>query len=69
MLSAFQRQDGVVSILGAGGFLEQKKVADAATKAGVKKFLSAEFSTNTLNGVAQGLGPGFQGRDEKTARA
>jgi hypothetical protein len=44
-------------------------VIDAATKAGVKKFLPAEFSTNTLNDVVQGLGPGFQGKEEKTAKA
>jgi NmrA-like family len=48
----------------AGGFLEQKKIIDAAIKAGVKKFLPLEFSTNTLSDTVQQLVPVFNGNKD-----
>jgi hypothetical protein len=64
LLSAFRGQDAVVSVVGAGGFLEQKKIIDAAVKAGVKKFLPSEFSSNTLSDPVQELVPVFHGKKE-----
>lgn len=64
LLSAFKGQDAVVSVVGAGGFLEQKKIIDAAVKAGVKKFLPSEFSSNTLSDAVQELVPVFHAKRE-----
>jgi len=37
---------------------------DMAIKAGVKRFLSSEFSSNTLSDTVQELVPVFQGKKE-----
>lgn len=47
LTSAFQGQDAVVSLVGAGGFTEQQKLIDAAIAAGVKRFLPSEYGSNT----------------------
>ena len=63
-LSAFKGQYAIVSAVGAGGFLDEKKIMDMAIKAGVKRFLSSEFSSNTLSDTVQELVPVFQGKKE-----
>ena len=62
LLSAFKGQDAVVSAVGASGFLDQKKIIDAAIKARVKRFIPSEFSSNTLSNAVQDLVPVFQGK-------
>ena len=64
LVSAFSGQDAVVSVVGAGGFLVQKKIIDAAIKAGVKRIIPSEFSSNTLSDTVQELVPVFQGKKE-----
>lgn len=48
LVTAFKGQDAVISVVGMGGFTEQKKFIDAAISAGVKRFIPSEFSSNTL---------------------
>lgn len=59
LISAFKGQDAVVSVVGMGGFTEQKKFIDAAIAAGVKRFIPSEFSSNTLSPAVLQLLPVF----------
>jgi len=43
LLQAFEGQDVVVSTAGFAGILQQMPLIDAAVKAGVRRFLPAEF--------------------------
>jgi len=61
-LSAFKGQYAIVSAVGAGGFLDEK-IMDMAIKAGVKRFLSSEFSSNTLSDTVQELVPVLPGQE------
>jgi hypothetical protein len=56
---AFKGQDAVISALGAAGFGEQKKLVDAAIKAGVKRFLPSEFSASSQDAAVLQLLPLF----------
>ncbi|OQD87075.1 hypothetical protein PENANT_c006G01804 [Penicillium antarcticum] len=47
--SALKGQDVVFSALGATGFHDQKKFIDASIRAGVKRFIPPEFSSNTYS--------------------
>lgn len=49
----------MVSALGAGGLSSQISVIDAAVAAGVKRFLPAEYGSNTLNPNGASLVPVF----------
>jgi len=53
-------QDAIISAIGASGFQEQKVIIDAAIKAGVKRFIPSEFSTNTLSEAVRQLVPVFE---------
>ncbi|RDW91654.1 hypothetical protein BP5796_02819 [Coleophoma crateriformis] len=59
LVAAFQGQDAVISVVGMGGFTEQKKFIDAAVAAGVKRFIPSEFSSNTLSPAVLQLLPVF----------
>lgn len=56
LVEIFKGKDAVVSALG-GGLGEQKKIVDAAEKAGVKRFLSSEYGCNTRNEEILQLAP------------
>jgi NmrA-like family len=56
---ALRGQDVVVSAVGATGFQDQKKIIDAAVRAGVKRFMPSEFSANTLSDATIQLLPLF----------
>lgn len=60
LVSAFAGQDAVISVVGMGGFSDQKKFIDAAVSAGVKRFLPSEFSSNTLSPAVRKLLPLFE---------
>ncbi|KAH8433991.1 aromatic alcohol reductase [Aspergillus melleus] len=47
--AAFKGKDAVISTVGATGFAEQKKLVDAALRAGVKRFIPSEFSASNQN--------------------
>jgi saccharopine dehydrogenase-like NADP-dependent oxidoreductase len=53
-------KDAIISAIGASGFQEQKVIIDAAIKAGVKRFIPSEFSTNTLSEAVRQLVPVFE---------
>jgi hypothetical protein len=59
LVDAFKGQDAVVSALGAAGLAEEFKIIDACVKAGVKRFLPSEFSSNPQNAKAAALIPVF----------
>ena len=42
-------QDAVISLLGNEAFQEQQKIAEAAIKAGVKRFIPSEFGINSAD--------------------
>ena len=56
---AFKGQDAVVSAVGATGFGDQAKFVDAAVRAGVKRFIPSEFSSNSLSDAVIKLVPLF----------
>jgi hypothetical protein len=64
LVSAFKGQDAVISVVGLGGFTEQKKFIDAAVSAGVKRFIPSEFSANTLSPAVLQLLPVFEQKKE-----
>lgn len=64
LISAFKGQDAVISVVGMGGFTEQKKFIDAAIAAGVKRFIPSEFSSNTLSPAVLQLLPVFGQKKE-----
>ncbi|PMD16869.1 NAD(P)-binding protein [Hyaloscypha hepaticicola] len=59
LVDAFKGQDAVVSALGAAGLAEEFKIIDACVRAGVKRFLPSEFSSNPQNAKAAALIPVF----------
>jgi hypothetical protein len=59
LVQAFTGQDAVVCALGAGGLSSEINVIDAAVAAGVKRFLPAEYGSNTLNPKGAYLVPVF----------
>ncbi|KAJ5997188.1 hypothetical protein N7522_008848 [Penicillium canescens] len=58
--SALRGQDAVTSAVAATGFVDQKKFIDASIRAGVKRFIPSEFSSNTLSDAAIQLVPLFE---------
>lgn len=64
LVAAFKGQDAVISVVGMGGFTEQKKFIDAAVAAGVKRFIPSEFSANTLSPAVLKLLPVFSQKKE-----
>lgn len=47
LVSAFQGQDAVISLVGGAAFGDQNKLIDAAIAAGVQRFVPSEFGINT----------------------
>ncbi|KAK9386023.1 hypothetical protein V1515DRAFT_605867 [Lipomyces mesembrius] len=64
LVAAFKGQDVVVSVVGLGGFTEQKKFIDAAISASIKRFLPSEYSANTLSPAVLQLLPVFGQKQE-----
>lgn len=62
--AAFKGKDAVISALGATGFGEQRKLVDAAIRAGVKRFIPSEFSANSQNDMVIQLLPLFGQKKE-----
>lgn len=62
--SAFQGQDAVISAVGMTGFNDQKTFIDAAARAGVKRFLPSEFSSNHRSDAVLQLLPLFGSKRE-----
>lgn len=62
--AAFQGQDAVISAVGASAFNEQKKLVDAAVRAGVKRFIPSEFSVSSQNETVVQLLPLFGQKKE-----
>ncbi|KAF7167797.1 hypothetical protein CNMCM5623_000985 [Aspergillus felis] len=62
--AAFEGQDVVISALGAMGFGEQKKLVDAAVRAGVQRFLPSEFSASSQDEAVLQLLPLFRQKTE-----
>ncbi|KAJ5116221.1 hypothetical protein N7456_000569 [Penicillium angulare] len=60
LVSAFQGQDAVISAIGGMGVADQKKIVDAALRAGIKRFIPSEFSVDSLNEAVLQLLPVFQ---------
>ena len=63
-MKAFTGQDAIVSTIGAAGLTQQKAFIDAAVKAGVKRFLPSELSTNTRSDAVRELLPLFEAKQE-----
>ncbi|KAL1850096.1 hypothetical protein Plec18167_005393 [Paecilomyces lecythidis] len=64
LVTVFKDQDVIISVVGIGGFSEQKKFIDAAVSAGVKRFIPSEFSGNTLSPTVLQLLPVFVPKKE-----
>lgn len=64
LVTVFKDQDVIISVVGIGGFSEQKKFIDAAVSAGVKRFIPSEFSGNTLSPTVLQLLPVFAPKKE-----
>lgn len=62
LVKAFAGQDAVISAVGATGFMDQKAFIDAAVKAGIKRFIPSEFSSNTLSDAVRQLVPVFEAK-------
>ncbi|KIV78827.1 hypothetical protein PV11_06437 [Exophiala sideris] len=60
LVRAFAGHDAVICAVGATGFLDQKVFIDAAIKAGVKRFIPSEFSSNTQSEAVRRLVPVFE---------
>ncbi|KAI1616304.1 NmrA-like family protein [Exophiala viscosa] len=60
LVKAFAGHDAVISAVGATGFLDQKVIIDATVKAGVKRFIPSEFSSNTRSEAVRHLVPVFE---------
>lgn len=60
LAKALEGQDAVVSTVGANGFQGQKVLINAAIKAGVKRFIPSELSSNTLSAAVRQLVPVFE---------
>jgi len=59
LLEAFKGQDAVISAIATANVLQQKKMADAAIKAGVKRFVPSEFGSDTRNEKAMAILPQY----------
>ncbi|KAK6540433.1 hypothetical protein TWF694_009228 [Orbilia ellipsospora] len=64
LVAAFKGQDVVISAVGATAFGEQKKLVDAALRAGVKRFIPSEFSVSSQNQAVLQLLPLFAQKKE-----
>ncbi|KAJ5114755.1 NmrA-like family protein [Penicillium alfredii] len=62
--AALKGQDAVISAVGATAFGEQKKIVDAAIRAGVKRFIPSEFSASSQNEAVLQLLPLFGQKKE-----
>lgn len=62
LVEILEGQDAVISTVGATGFSDQKALIDAAIKAGVKRFIPSELSTNTLSAAVRELVPVFEAK-------
>lgn len=60
LVKAFTGQDAVISAVGATAFMDQKLFIDAAVKAGIKRFIPSELSSNTLSNAVRQLVPVFE---------
>ena len=60
LVKAFAGHDAVISVVGAPAFLDQKVFIDAAIKAGVKRFIPSELSSNTWSEAVRQLVPVFK---------
>lgn len=59
IVKAFEGQDAVVSLVGSSALADQKKYADAAVKAGVKRFLPSEYGSDVTSKAVQAKVPIF----------
>ena len=59
LLEAFKGQDAVVSAIATANMGRQKAMIDAAVQAGVKRFVSSEFGSDTLNEKAMAILPQY----------
>lgn len=57
LLDAFRGQDAVISAIANAHTLLQKRMADAALKAGVQRFVPSEFGSDTRNAKARAIMP------------
>ena len=65
LVAAFKGQDAVISTIATANAVQQKKMVDAAVKAGVKRFVPSEFGSDTLNEKAVTILPQyFKGKRE-----
>lgn len=63
LLKAFKGQDAVISTIATKNALQQKKMADVAIKAGVKRLVPSEFGSDTRNEKARAILPQtFEGK-------
>lgn len=60
LAKAFAGHDAIISAVGANAFLEQKVFIDAAIKAGIKRFIPSEYSSNTRSEAVRQLVPVFE---------
>ncbi|MCJ1303939.1 hypothetical protein MMC08_006750 [Hypocenomyce scalaris] len=67
LLQAFEGQDAVVSVVGGPAIADQRKLIDAAEKAGVKRFLPSEYGCNTNNEGTLRVVPLLRGKANTTA--
>ncbi|MCJ1334434.1 hypothetical protein MMC10_011144 [Thelotrema lepadinum] len=66
LVSAFTGQDAVVSTITTANFSVQKHFVDAAAQAGVRRYVPAEFGSDTYDGKLSELVPAIYG--EKVAQ-
>ncbi|KAJ9609687.1 hypothetical protein H2200_006015 [Cladophialophora chaetospira] len=64
LVGAFTGQDAIVSTIGGAGFTQQRAFIDAAIKAGVKRFLPSELSSNTRSDAVRKLLPLFEAKQD-----
>ena len=65
LISAFKGQDAVISTIATASAGLQKKLIDAAIKAGVQRFVPSEFGSDTRNKKAMAILPQyFKGKKE-----
>lgn len=57
LIEAFRGQDAVISSIATANALLQKRMADAALQAGVKRFVPSEFGSDTRNEKARAILP------------
>lgn len=59
LVEAFKGQDAVVSTIATANAPLQRRMADAAIKAGVKRFVPSEFGSDTRNHKAMAILPQY----------